>query len=199
MLAARMEEQVLNINLTDCTLRTGELNPAIKHARYAAIAVEHASGDLAYPLICRARFGKAECPGTVALGGDGREIVWRCTRCDDAGTIVGWSRSRWDLSRAATISDADHEPLTLFIPFDEICALRALTLPDAVRLGLAPGEQVGPRYVRARLAPGVLEVLAQQARTTANLAGGLEQRCLDRAVGRIEAALASASPGTHAG
>jgi hypothetical protein len=47
---------------------------------------------------CRRRPARKPCGGLIEATFTGKdEIGWRCTHCDDHGTITHWQNSFWDL------------------------------------------------------------------------------------------------------
>lgn len=98
------------------------------------------SGDAGTPwesaLHCRRRPRNRTCPGRIIVVRNEFEgpIQWRCSVCDDNGTITNWEGSPFDLRRRRL---ALAEPATDIVIADEIAAtLRDLQLldPDCERL-----------------------------------------------------------------
>lgn len=181
------------IKFSDVVLPTGALKPSAAIAPYVACVVESATFEGAGPqpdLVCwRLETG---CDGLVALGCDGREITWRCTRCDDAGSVVGWEGSAFDGRKGPDALPPD--AMELRVPVDELFLLRMLAEEPQLRsapLGAIAIEAPRGAVPRASVALGAASwaALESDVSAAANEANGGTQRSLDRLVGRIQARL----------
>lgn len=181
------------IKFHDVVLPTGSLKPSAAIAPYVACVVESATFEGAGPLpdlVCR-RF-ETGCDGLVALGCDGREITWRCTRCDDAGSVVGWEGSAFDSRKGPDAPPPD--AIELRVPVDELFLLRTRAEEPQLRSALLGAVAIeAPRGALPRtsvtLAPATWAALEADVSAAANGANGETQRSLDRLVGRIQARL----------
>ncbi len=185
-----MEGQVtvLVVDLRHWLLPNGDLAPQARLAPHIAMVVECATicfGDGMTAMVCRHRDTRRRCRGQVCIATKNDAIDWCCNLCDDAGVITGWRGSRWDLSDVEI--GPDDEEHALYLPLDELRALRNLDLTPTVRATLAGAMPVGESHACAPLTERELVDLI--ASIASDGSGGSARRRLDRAFGRAEQVL----------
>lgn len=179
---------MLVVDLRHWLLEDGRLAPQVRLAPHIAMIVECATacgGDGMSSMLCRHRDTRRRCDGQICLATREGVIHWRCSRCDDAGIISGWAGTRWDLSEVDITPD--DEELFLYLPLDELRALRDLDLTPPVRATLAAPEPVDERHACATLTEAELAGLVA-AFERADV-GGATRRRLDRALGGTQQVL----------
>lgn len=179
---------MLIVDLRHWLLDDGNLAPQVRLAPHIAMIVECATicvGEGMTAMVCRHRETRRRCGGHVCIRLKNDTIDWSCNACDDAGVITGWRGTRWDLSEVDI--GPDDEEHALYLPLDELRALRDLDLVPTVRATLAGAMPVGERYACVPLTEAELVGLVA-AIDGADARGGARRR-FDRALGRAEQAL----------
>lgn len=174
---------MLIVDLQHWLLDDGNLAPQVRLAPHIAMIVECATicvGEGMTAMVCRHRETRRRCGGQVCLAVKNDTIEWCCNVCDDAGVITGWRGTRWDLSYVDI--GPDDEEHALYVPLDEVRALRDLDLAPTVRATLAGAMPVGERHACVPLTEAELAGLV--AAIEGADAGGATRRRLDRALGR---------------
>lgn len=179
---------MLVVDLRHWMLPNGDLAPRARLAPHVARIVECATaiGDsVVTSMLCRHHRTRRRCMGQIGVGFQGETVMWSCTDCDDAGAITGWRSSNWDLSRVDMGGDGD---LCLYVPLDELRALRDLDLSPPLRAVLAMAPVVGDR---AFVALSETEASTLRAAVESASIGGQGRRLLDRVHGRLDQLLAA--------
>lgn len=71
-------------------------------ASFLALIVDNKTKKKAFPSNTDAiRCFEKGCSGEISseFSDDGGEINWKCSKCDNAGSISGWLDTKWDNSR----------------------------------------------------------------------------------------------------
>ena len=179
---------MLIVDLRHWLLPDGSLVPEARLAPHIALIVECATncfGDGMTTMVCRHRDTRRQCDGLICIANKEGTLHWACASCADGGVITGWQGTRWDLSEVE-IAPEDEEH-GLYLPLDELRALRDLELAPTVRATLAGAMQVGERDACAPLTESELASLV--AAISGADVRGRAQRRLDRALGRAEQVL----------
>lgn len=179
------------IDLSAALLRDDRLDPRAPLGLFAAIVVEsatHPGATFSPAPVCRHRLTSRECDGTLALGDDGREISWRCTRCEDAGVVVGWTDTVFDLRDAPRSHEAG--PLRVYLRPAELYALRRHARPRELRAHLAALPSAAADIARFTSSAEPLAALATLVERAARVETVLqERRALDRVGAKLELTL----------
>lgn len=96
------------------------LRLALQLARIIEAATCREPGETAASAVaCDRRPGRRACPGFIAVARweVPQEIRWECTVCGDAGQIMGWSDTTWDL-RGQRVGRSESGSKRLEVSFD---------------------------------------------------------------------------------
>jgi len=176
---------MLIVDLRHWLLPDGSLVPQARLAPHIALIVECATscfGEGMTTMVCRHHDTRRQCDGQICIANKDGALDWICSSCDDGGIITGWKGTRWDLSEVEIGSEDEEHGL--YLPLDELRALRDLELAPSVRATFAGAIQVGERDACTPLTEAELTSLV--AAISGAEVRGRAQRRLDRSLGRAE-------------
>jgi len=167
--------------------------PLGKLGRYLGLIVESASlmkeGHSDYiPLRCGNPVRRKRCNGQLTAGHASRDSVeWACPLCGEAGHLINWSGSEYDLGPARDpLAYEDHTEV--LVPLDELDAMRRSGRGSrSLRQLMAEAIRISDRQCFFLAHNRDLTRLKEYAQLAANATRGEDRRLLDRFSARMDA------------
>ena len=104
-------------------------------------------GEQALALRCMGR-KKPRCSGRIDAGVEGQRAWWRCPRCGDEGSLLGWQGGPWDLAELDTDAFEESALATVRLAGPVMEALCSIPVLDrAAERVLATARRTGARGV----------------------------------------------------